>query len=118
MAKTKEKKRIRLEVAFGIMVVLMVAILAVFAWTVSDVQSLEQENQDRISDIQSSRIESCKTTYAGIQGAFAPFYPPPPRTKKQEDDLKAFKDNIRNLERGCEAQILHPKKVKRKPDKG
>lgn len=82
-----------------------------FAWVVHDVNDnskqlaeLVAENQDRIADIQLARIESCEKTYEGIREVFSPFFPKPPLTKQQVDNLERFNTTIVTLKAGCVKQ--------------
>lgn len=97
--------------AFLIVTVIFLAVLIGFAWVVTDVQNngnniekLSLANKDRIKDIQVSRVDSCKKTYEGIREVFQPFFPNPPRTQKQIDDLETFNTTINNLKKGCDKQ--------------
>jgi hypothetical protein len=62
-------------------------------------------NNNRISDIQQSRITSCERTYEAFNQVFRPFFPPPQhRTAKQQHDLAKLHRTIRRLERHCTDQ--------------
>ena len=79
-----------------------------FAWVVHDVNdnsdqltALVAENQARITDIQTTRIESCERTYEGIREVFSPFFPKPPLTQQQLNNLERFNKTIADLRAGC-----------------
>lgn len=91
--------------AFIIMTLLFLGTLAGFAWVVTNVGDLAKENDNRITDIQTSRLESCISTYEGIREVFKPFFPPPPRTKQQQADLDKFNKTINDLKLKCRKQV-------------
>lgn len=95
----------KIQLVFGIMVALVIVLLAGVAWAVLDIRDLGKENKTRITEIQASRLESCKQTYAGIHKVFLPFFPPKPRTQKQQDDIDKFDLTITTLTEGCEKQV-------------
>lgn len=65
-------------------------------------------NHDRINQIQASRLESCRRTYASFAQIFDPFIPKnqTPAAEKKTDEFEAI---IARLERRCAAQILQTK---------
>lgn len=105
--------------AFIIMTLLFLGTLSGFAWVVSDVQSLAKknneivenvkdlvkENKNRITEIQKSRIEACKSTFSGIHKVFEPFFPPPPRTPEQQTNLDKFNKTISDLTQECTKEV-------------
>jgi hypothetical protein len=97
--------RVVIVVVFLIMTLLFITTLAGFAWVVSDVRDLSRENQHRIEDIQRSRLESCRQTYAGIREVFRPFFPTEPLTKQQQKDLDKFNNQITKLQLQCVKQV-------------
>lgn len=111
-----EKKVVQVElkkikIAFGILTLIFFAILIGFAWVVSDIhriseqnQVLIEENNARVTEIQESRTSSCRQTYEGIRQVFKPFFPPPPRTKEQQDSLDLFNETIDGFVAGCTEQ--------------
>jgi len=105
----------RIVIAFAAMVALFVAILVGFSLILLNERDLGKQNKERIQDIQQSRIDSCVKTYRSIHEVFLPFFPPPPRTKKQQANLDKFNTKITTLMQGCMAQT-NPKKPK-KPKK-
>lgn len=75
-----------------------------------NVQVLSQQNQERISDIQKSRISSCRANYRSFHTVFDPFFPPPDkRTTKQEEDFDKFNRIITAKIMQCKKQVLPPK---------
>lgn len=113
-------------IAFVVVTLIFLATLIGFAWVVTDVKqnsgnikklaasnrTLGKENSKRIKEIQASRIDSCKKTYEGIREVFSPFFPNPPKTQKQIDDLETFNTTINDLKKGCDAQTEPKPKVK------
>lgn len=111
-----------IKTAFAIITLIFFFTLAGFAWLVEDISDnsdqltvlvaenqkriadIQRVNQRRIQDIQATRIESCQKTYAGIREVFKPFFPPPPRTQEQQDNLDKFNETIRTLQKGCAQQ--------------
>lgn len=115
----EETKSRRIRWSFIILTLIFCVILGGFAWIVNDLQNLSkdnvrllkvnntliQENNKRISEIQQSRIESCKLTYQAFGKVFEPFYPRPPRTPEQQAQIDKFNGIIASFLRGCEAQV-------------
>lgn len=109
-----------IKIAFGVITVLFFIILLAFMFVINDVRDisnknttllvrqevLTRENQARITEIQASRIGSCKETYAGIRKVFLPFFPEKPRSKKQQADIDKFNVTIDTLRAGCGTQTL------------
>lgn len=113
MEETKSEKHPRRTILIIYAVVTLVFLLTVsgFAWVVLDVLDLEKqnknlgkENHNRISEIQQSRVDSCKGTYRGIKEVFKPFFPAAPRTNEQQADLDKFNQTINRLQKGCVKQ--------------
>src|SRR3954469_9456779 len=96
--------RRRIVIVFVLMTTLFVGILVGFSLIVLNERSLGRENKNRIRDIQKSRIDSCIKTYRSIHEVFEPFFPPPPRTKKQQIMLDKFNTKIITLMQGCIVQ--------------
>lgn len=92
-------------VSFVVVVIIFFAILFGFSILLTRTNDLSQQNKDRIVDIQSSRVDSCKQTYESFHKVFKPFIPPPPRAKKQQEDLDKFNAIISKLKKGCTKQI-------------
>jgi hypothetical protein len=58
------------------------------------------------SQIQSSRVESCIRNYGSFNQVFAPFFPPPgKRTKEQQDNLDKLHATVKKLQSRCAEQI-------------
>lgn len=111
-----------IKAAFAIITLIFFLTLAGFAWLVNDISDnsdqltvlvaenqkriaeIQRVNRNRIADIQSTRIESCEKTYAGIKEVFRPFFPQPPRTPEQQANLDKFNETIRILQQGCAHQ--------------
>jgi len=100
-----------IRIAFIVLTIVFFAILLGFSWVIHDVKhnsgsikTLVSENSTRIGDIQRSRIESCQKTYEGIREVFKPFFPNPPRTQKQIDNLEKFNTTINTLKKACDKQ--------------
>lgn len=115
-----------IKIAFVIVTLIFFVTALAFSWLVIDVRNLNtnheqiandnreliSENEDRIVDIQASRIESCQRTYEGIREVFQPLLPPESeRTEKQKENLKKFNDKIDELKSNCPKQT-QPKKEK------
>lgn len=63
-------------------------------------------NNDRIADIQQSRIASCRQTYEGVRQVFRPFLrPPAKRSAKERRDVRKFNATVNELKRRCDVQI-------------
>lgn len=97
--------------AFIALTAIFFATLVGFAFVINHVNDNSQqlvtlvaENQNRIAEIQSARIESCEKTYSGIQQVFAPFFPQPPLTPEQKANLDKFNGTIKKLQEGCAKQ--------------
>lgn len=75
-------------------------------WVAHGIIEASQHNNDRIVDIQHSRIVSCQTTYESIRQVFKPFFPPAgSRTAKQQQDLKKFNSIIDQRKTKCISEI-------------
>lgn len=83
--------------AFIILTIIFFLILCGFA-------AVALANRHRVDEIQDSRVKSCQTTYDGIREVFTPFFPDPPRTPEQIDNLNKFNDTIDKLRNRCEVQ--------------
>jgi hypothetical protein len=104
-----------IKMAFIILTLIFFAVLVGFGKVIVDVKHnsnevkavslttalLVRENSQRIKEIQKSRVDSCKRTYNGIREVFLPFFPPPPRTPQQIDNLEKFNTTINNLAKAC-----------------
>lgn len=113
-----EARSKKIRIAFFLITGLFFLVLAGFAWIITDIREnqsdikklavtnniLAKENKHRITEIQDSRTESCKTTYDGIGNVFRPFFPPVPRTEKQQEQLDKFNNKIKELKAGCTKQ--------------
>jgi hypothetical protein len=109
--------------SFIVLTVIFVIILIGFAKVVHDVQrnsgnikTLVHENAQRITDVQTSRVESCKTTYDGIRKVFKPFFPAHPTNKQQIENLEKFNTIINGLIKKCVIQTKPKTKSKPKAD--
>lgn len=105
-----------IKVVFIIMILIFFLTLAGFSWVVSDVREISRKNAELammnlglIEDIQKSRLETCEKTYTSIRKVFKPFFPPPPRTSKQQEDLDKFNFTINTLKQECPMIIDVPK---------
>lgn len=58
-----------------------------------------------IADIQRSRESSCEQTYISIREVFTPFFPPEPRSKRQQERVDQFNSTIDELRKGCGDQV-------------
>ncbi|MDQ5821955.1 MAG: hypothetical protein M3540_10990 [Actinomycetota bacterium] len=83
----------------------------VIGFTALTVYALDQnrgliaENKQRITDIQQSRIASCRQTYEGVRDVFRPFFrPPKERTAKERRDVEKFNRTVDRLKRRCDLQ--------------
>jgi hypothetical protein len=87
----------------------VVVFTIVVIWLIRDNNHLGQQNKARISDIQVSRVASCRTTYESFREVFSPFFPPPgKRSPKQARDLKKFNNIIDRKKRKCIRQVQPP----------
>lgn len=107
-----------IKITYAIITLIFFLTTAGFAWLVTDIRdianknvvlaekhlTLAKENENRIDDIQVSRVSSCRQTYNGIHDVFLPFFPPQPRTAEQAADVKKFNDTIERLRNGCTKQ--------------
>lgn len=108
--KVKKIKSFPFVITIIIISIIFFVILVAFSWLVIKSQNLADENKNRITDIQHSRIESCKQNYEGIKEVFKPFFPPPPRTQEQQDNLDKFNATILRLKNNCIKQTKAPPK--------
>jgi hypothetical protein len=106
-----QRRARRISAAFVVLTLIFLAVLIGFGIVIHNVQNnsskikgLVVENTNRIHDIQRSRVESCQRTYEGIRQVFKPFFPDPPRTQKQIDDLEKFNTLINKLKNKCDQQ--------------
>jgi hypothetical protein len=88
---------------------MLTAWIIVFSLTVilmySQSRHLASENRSRISDIQESRIASCKDNYEGIRKVFAPLaIPKAARTIRQAEQIAKFNESINKLKLTCGEQ--------------
>jgi hypothetical protein len=73
------------------------------------VRNLGEQNNERISDIQKSRIESCKANYEGIKRVAISLYPPRTvRSVQQAESLSKLNETIRKLKKKCAKQVRTP----------
>lgn len=80
-----------------------------FKHSATRLAALSIANKQRISDIQQSRLESCKSTYNSFHTVFDPFFPPKTkRTEKQKKDLLKFNRIIAKKVRECRVQVSPP----------
>jgi hypothetical protein len=98
-----EEKTRAIRIGFVLLTIIFFFTLAGFAFVV-------RANGHRVDDIQRSRIESCERTYEGVRTVFEQFYPKPPRTQKQMNDIQKFNKTINKLVAGCTAQTDPDKK--------
>lgn len=108
----------RIKTSFVAIVVIFLLTLMGFSYLLNDVVNLSHktshlskatahlslENSKRITEIQSSRVSSCKKTYRGVRDVFRPFFPSKPRTEAQKDLVQRFNRRINLLVRGCNNQ--------------
>jgi hypothetical protein len=95
---TNLKPSTRINLAFGVVIVLATLILLLYAIGFNT-------NRNRIADIQNSRIASCQTTYNAFRQVFAPFLSNHPLTQGEKNDLVRFYENIDLLIAGCKNQV-------------
>lgn len=121
----KRVKASHIKVSFIVLTLLFFLTLGGFAWVITDIRDLSNdtatlskktaalskatahlalENSRRISEIQASRVESCKKTYGRVGEIFKPFFPPKPRTKEQQAQIDKFQNTINSLQRHCSEQ--------------
>jgi hypothetical protein len=81
-------------------------------WLIVHVQNdVNKKNHERIEDINSDRVVSCKRTYEGVREVFRPFLPPvKKRTAEQAKDINTFNHRINFLKRHCPTQTGVEKK--------
>jgi hypothetical protein len=110
-----------IKIAFAIVTLLFFATLLGFSFVVNSIrdvsnkntallaqsQVLNRENKARINEIQSNRLETCKEIYRGVRKVFRPFFPPPPRTKQQVDDIEKFNLTVDKLVASC-GEFVNP----------
>lgn len=110
---------VSIKISFIIITMLFFVTLLAFSWVVADVRRisndniqllakneiLAKENKARITEIQNNRVEGCKNIYAGIRKVFKPFFPPAPRTRKQQADLDKFNNTIIALQEECASLV-------------
>lgn len=76
--------------------IVLVSVAWIIAWTA---------NQNRIHDIQKSRVASCQKTYESFKEVFAPFFPPEKkRTKEQQNNLDKLNKVVDRLKLRCTIQ--------------
>jgi len=69
----------------------------------SSTRDLAAENQNRIAEIQQSRVDSCRRTYEGVREIFRPFLQPG-QTPQQAASWEKFNQSIDTLKAKCKAQ--------------
>lgn len=108
-----------IKIVFLVLILIFFVVLLGFLWVVQDVRRISKEsenlvkqnsvlaleNKKRISEIQRSRIDSCKDTYSGIHKVFKPFFAQSPPA-----DVKKFNLSITKLKQGCAKQTKPKKK--------
>lgn len=82
-----------------IMIVWMIALTIIVIFMVT-------ANRQRIDDIQTSRINSCRATYRSFPEMFKPFFPPNRSkwTDKQEADWNKLQNRATELASKCKRQ--------------
>lgn len=107
------------KLSFIILTIIFFVVLLGFGKLLVDVRNnshridgLVAQNSFRIKEIQKSRIESCKRTYLGVREVFLPFFPPPPRTNKEQANLDKFNRNVHKLVAACAKQTT-PKSLRK-----
>lgn len=84
--------------------IIIVSIALMFQYT--QIRDSVQQNKQRITDIQASRIVSCITTYESFRQVFKPFFPPPGhRTVKQNQDLNKLNKIVVARKKQCVVQV-------------
>jgi hypothetical protein len=69
-------------------------------------QNLVEQNQERITDIQTSRVLSCKANYEGIRQVAISLYPPRKiRSVQQAESLSNLNETIKKLKLKCAKQV-------------
>lgn len=136
MSEIENKKKVKashIKTSFVALTILFFLTLTGFGWVLNDLSEqskktkkladttatlskrtahLTKENSKRISEIQASRISSCKTTYLSYPLVFKPFLPKKPYTPQDKILLKKFRSRVAYLVHRCEIQTK-PKKVKK-----
>lgn len=80
-----------------------------------EVKNLVKQNKERISEIQQSRLESCKANYQSFHAVFDPFFPPKnKRTPEQKENFVKFDKIIADKIKHCRAQVSPPPVTKKK----
>ena len=98
--------------AFIALTALFVAVLIALVVFIIDVRSnsdqienLGKENSNRITDIQASRVASCKETYEAIRDVILEtFVPEPPLPPELQARIVKFNTTIDTYQQGCGAQ--------------
>jgi hypothetical protein len=84
----------------------IIGLIAVLIWFGVSVVSLSNQNQQRIDDIQTSRVQSCEQTYEGVRQVFHPFFVPEAQeTRKQRADQAKFNRVVDRLKAKCDKQV-------------
>lgn len=97
--------RIRRWLFYGWLILFSLAV----GYSIRENRTLAQQNRDRITDIQESRLASCKSTYQSFHAVFDPFFPPKGhRNAKQRSDIKKFNKIITAKVATCRRQITPP----------
>jgi hypothetical protein len=75
-------------------------------WLIVHVQNdVNKKNHERIEDINSDRVVSCKRTYEGVREVFRPFFPPEDkRSAEQQKNITIFNRRIHFLKKHCPSQ--------------
>jgi len=87
--------------------IIVFSLVVVFSYR--QTQDLVEQNKERISDIQLSRIESCKANYNGIYTVAVSLYPPAPvRSIAQAESLSRLNETVAKLKLKCKKQVRTP----------
>lgn len=123
----KHKKHTqKIKASFVAITLVFLLTLTLFGWLLLDIRDLSTktaklskttahltlENTKRITEIQESRVFSCKSTYRGVRRVFRPFFPKNPRTAQQRAVVHKFNKKINQLVNGCEIQTNPKTKTK------
>jgi hypothetical protein len=72
-------------------------------------RDLVAQNQARINDIQTSRVESCKANYNGTYEVISSLFPPVKvRSIEQAERLSKLNETIKKLKLRCKKQVRTP----------
>lgn len=104
LSRLSERSRTRvLEVWLAVFTLLTVYVLV-------QASSLSEANRTRITEIQESRVASCRQTYEGIRDVFRPFFRPiKERTAEEQADIDKFNDAVDQRKAACAQQTARRK---------